>query len=80
MCVRPTSSFGSNSTPAARPAGQSAAFRRAVVDFLGDEDAATAVEYAVMIAMIMLACIASFFAMSHATRESFDHSADTLFD
>jgi pilus assembly protein Flp/PilA len=46
--------------------------------FLRDESGPTAVEYAVMLALIVVVCIASVNQMADATAESFDTSADQL--
>jgi pilus assembly protein Flp/PilA len=43
-----------------------------------EEDGPTAVEYAVMLALIVSACLASISAMSHATADSFDASASEI--
>jgi pilus assembly protein Flp/PilA len=45
---------------------------------LRDEDGPTAVEYAVMLAMIVAACLGAVHAMADATAESFDTSAAEL--
>jgi pilus assembly protein Flp/PilA len=45
---------------------------------LRDEDGPTAVEYAVMLAMIVIACLGAVHAMADATAESFDTSASEL--
>jgi pilus assembly protein Flp/PilA len=46
--------------------------------FLRDESGPTAVEYAVMLALIVAVCIASVHAMANATAGSFDNSAQQL--
>jgi pilus assembly protein Flp/PilA len=46
--------------------------------FLRDESGPTAVEYAVMLALIVVACIASVHAMANATANSFNTSAQQL--
>jgi pilus assembly protein Flp/PilA len=46
--------------------------------FLRDESGPTAVEYAVMLALIVVACIGAVNAMAHATADSFDQSATLL--
>jgi pilus assembly protein Flp/PilA len=51
---------------------------RACIEFLRSEDAATAIEYAVMLALIVIACIGSVLAMSNAAGQSFDDSAAQL--
>jgi pilus assembly protein Flp/PilA len=43
-----------------------------------DEDGPTAVEYAVMLALIVAVCIGAVHAMANATAASFDHSANQL--
>lgn len=46
--------------------------------FLRDESGPTAVEYGVMLALIVVACLASVQAMSRATADSFDTSANAI--
>ena len=46
--------------------------------FLRDEDGPTAVEYAVMLALIVAVCIASVNLMAHKTADSFEQSAKNL--
>lgn len=46
--------------------------------FLRNDDAATAVEYAVMLSLIAGVCIASVMTMSNAAATSFDTSANEL--
>jgi len=46
--------------------------------FLRDESGPTAVEYAVMLALIVVVCIASINQMANATADSFDTSATEL--
>ena len=53
-------------------------FVRSVCEFLRAEDGPTAVEYAVMLAMIAGVCIASVLVMSNAAADSFDNSATQL--
>lgn len=48
------------------------------VSFWLDEDGTTAVEYAVMLALILVACLGAIDALSNATRESFDESANAI--
>jgi pilus assembly protein Flp/PilA len=45
---------------------------------LRDEDGPTAVEYAVMLALIIVACIGAVNTMAHRTADSFDASAQEL--
>jgi pilus assembly protein Flp/PilA len=52
--------------------------RDAIVDFLLEEDGPTAVEYAVMAALIIGVCIASVNFLSAKTVESFENSADAI--
>ncbi len=51
---------------------------RRAAHLLRDEDGPTAVEYAVMLAMIVVACIASVQAMANATANSFDNTATQI--
>ncbi|MEM9184953.1 MAG: Flp family type IVb pilin [Planctomycetota bacterium] len=51
---------------------------KAVLRFLRSEDGPTAVEYAVLLAMIVIACIGAVNTMSQATADSFDDSATQL--
>ncbi len=46
--------------------------------FVTGDDGATAVEYAVMLALIIIACMASVTQMSEVTGESLQHSADSI--
>ena len=45
---------------------------------LREEDGPTAVEYAVMLALIVAVCIGAVNVMAHATADSFDSSANNL--
>jgi pilus assembly protein Flp/PilA len=45
---------------------------------LQEEDGPTAVEYAVMLSLIIAVCIASIQVLSSATRTSFDNSAQAI--
>ncbi|MEM9187499.1 MAG: Flp family type IVb pilin [Planctomycetota bacterium] len=49
-----------------------------VITFLRSEDGPTAVEYAVLLAMIVLACVGAVNSMANATADSFDDSANQL--
>jgi pilus assembly protein Flp/PilA len=51
---------------------------RCARQFLLEEDGPTAVEYAVMLSLILVACLGSFTALSNATAESFDASAQAI--
>jgi pilus assembly protein Flp/PilA len=46
--------------------------------FLREEDGPTAVEYAVLLALIVAACIGAVNTMAHATANSFETSAKNL--
>jgi pilus assembly protein Flp/PilA len=46
--------------------------------FLREEDGPTAVEYAVMLSLIIAVCIVSVRSLSTATRASFDSSAQSI--
>ncbi|MEO8269437.1 MAG: Flp family type IVb pilin [Aureliella sp.] len=46
--------------------------------FLASEDGPTAVEYAVMLALIVAVCLASVNALANATGSSFDRSAAAI--
>ena len=45
---------------------------------LTEEDGPTAVEYAVLLALIVISCISAVYSMSNATANSFDTSANEL--
>ena len=45
---------------------------------LREEDGPTAVEYAVLLALIIAACLGAVNSMAHATADSFDTSAQNL--
>lgn len=51
---------------------------KSVLKFLRSEDGPTAVEYAVLLAMIVLACIGAVNGLANATAQSFDDSAAEL--
>ncbi len=46
--------------------------------FLADDSGPTAVEYAVMLALVIAACLASVYVLAHSTADSFDNSATHL--
>ena len=48
------------------------------VDFLKSEDGPTAVEYAVMLALIVVVCIAAISALGSNASGTFDHVATTI--
>lgn len=52
--------------------------RQAIIDFLLEEDGPTAVEYAVMLAMIIGVCFASVSFLASQTAASFDASANAI--
>lgn len=49
-----------------------------ILEFLYRDDGPTAVEYAVLLALIVIACMGSVLSMSNATADSFDSSAAQL--
>jgi pilus assembly protein Flp/PilA len=49
-----------------------------ILEFLYRDDGPTAVEYAVLLALIVIACMGSVLSMSNATADSFDSSASQL--
>lgn len=51
---------------------------KSVLKFLRSEDGPTAVEYAVMLALIVVACLGAVGSMANATAQSFDDSATQL--
>ena len=53
-------------------------FLNHVRHFLASEDGPTAVEYAVMLALIVAACVGAVHTMANATADSFDTSAKQL--
>jgi len=54
------------------------ALKNTILDFLAEEDAATAVEYAVMLALIIAVCIASVGFLADQTAASFDNSGAAI--
>lgn len=48
------------------------------IEFFQEEDAATAVEYAVMLALIIVVCAASVTTLATRTKESFDTSGAAI--
>ena len=74
-----------HTTRSNRDAGWIAASRDNLRGWLGgltsfwqDDDAATAVEYAVMLALILVAILGSVTALSNATRDSFNNTASAI--
>ncbi|MEM9588708.1 MAG: Flp family type IVb pilin [Planctomycetota bacterium] len=53
-------------------------FRSAIARFVADEDGTTAVEYAVMLALIIAVCIGSVGVMADATVDSFNQSGAAI--
>tara|TARA_R110002073_G_scaffold65408_24_gene163463 strand:- start:8912 stop:9133 length:222 start_codon:yes stop_codon:yes gene_type:complete len=53
-------------------------YKRAVVEFLREEDGPTAVEYAVMLALILAVCISSVSFLATKTQESFVTSGNAI--
>jgi pilus assembly protein Flp/PilA len=51
---------------------------RSVVNFVKAEDGPTAVEYAVMLALIIVVCIAAVTALGQNASGTFQHVADTV--
>jgi len=51
---------------------------RAILTFLGEEDGPTAVEYAVMLALIVAVCISSVGFLATQTADSFNSSSDAI--
>ena len=51
---------------------------RLTLRFVRDEDGPTAVEYAVLLALIVVTCIASVQAMANAPANSFDNTATEI--
>ena len=52
--------------------------RRIVTDFLTKEDGPTAVEYAVMLALIIVVCIAAITALGSNANNTFNKVANTI--
>lgn len=49
-----------------------------ILEFVAEEDAATAVEYAIMLAFIIGVCAASVSFLANATHESFNRSGEAI--
>ena len=54
------------------------AWRGRIGRFLADEDGPTAVEYAVMLALIILACLGAVMLVGQSTSESYTKSANSI--
>jgi pilus assembly protein Flp/PilA len=52
--------------------------RKATANFFAEEDGATAVEYAVMLALIIAVCIGSVNVLAQNTGQSFNDSSDAI--
>lgn len=52
--------------------------RNAIAKFVAEDDATTAVEYAVMLALIVAVCIGSVNHLSNMTSQSFDKSGNAI--
>ncbi len=53
-------------------------FTTAVAEFLSREDGPTAVEYAVMLALIIVVCIGTVTALGEKSNATFDKVSDTI--
>ncbi len=53
-------------------------FTRRVIDFLKKEDGPTAVEYAVMLALIVVVCIAAITAIGAASNQTFSSVGSSI--
>jgi pilus assembly protein Flp/PilA len=54
------------------------AFRNALVNFLKDEDGPTAVEYAVMLALIIVVCLTAISVLGGNANKTFSNVANAL--
>jgi pilus assembly protein Flp/PilA len=52
--------------------------RRSIVQFLSAEEGPTAVEYAVMLAMIIVVCLATISTLGSNTNNSFSYTANVV--
>ncbi|NND98861.1 MAG: Flp family type IVb pilin [Pirellulaceae bacterium] len=52
--------------------------RKPILDFLREEDGPTAVEYAVLLALIVAVCVGSVQFLAVQTKASFDESGDAI--
>ncbi|MBB3209403.1 Flp pilus assembly pilin Flp [Rhodopirellula rubra] len=57
---------------------QSKSIKQGVLNWIADEDGTTAVEYAVMVAMIAVTCMVGVNLMTQAAEESFTNSAEAI--
>ena len=53
-------------------------FARSVMHFLVEEDGPTAVEYAVMLSLIVIVCLAAIQEIGHQSRHTFEDTATAL--
>ena len=53
-------------------------FAKIATRLLWEEDGPTAVEYAVMLSLIVAACVGAVHALANSTRQSFDDSAEAI--
>lgn len=53
---------------------------RRVLQFWRDDEGATAVEYAVMLSLIIGVCVGAVMSLGSATAASFGHSRDSILD
>jgi pilus assembly protein Flp/PilA len=53
-------------------------FARSVMHFLVEEDGPTAVEYAVMLSLIVVVCLAAVGEIGHQSRHTFEDAATAL--
>ena len=59
---------------------KSTSIRAAIIDFLREEDGPTAVEYAVILALILASVMGTVAILADNTRDSFDESATAISD
>ncbi|WP_236620849.1 Flp family type IVb pilin [Rhodopirellula sallentina] len=64
--------------PASSARGRCTSFAQGVRNLLREEDGTTAVEYAVMVAMIAVTCMVGVALMTQAAEESFLNSAEAI--
>ncbi len=53
-------------------------FARPLLRFLRDENGATAIEYALMLALIFVVCVSAIQTFGKTTRNTFQHSVDKI--
>jgi pilus assembly protein Flp/PilA len=74
----PDGSYGLGVTPSHTPENDMKATLKNVVEFLKREDGPTAVEYAVMLALIVVVCIAAITAIGAASNQTFSSVGSSL--